>query len=82
MKLSKAMLDAKLKQIAQFEQTYGTEHGQTRVKAMKKFCTDKKYRQRVQDFNQSIAQTFKKVMRNPNAYGVNNTHNENDNYEI
>lgn len=82
MELTKAMLDAKLKQIARFEQTYGTEHGQTRVNAMKKFCTDKKYRQRVQDFNQSIAQTFKKVMRNPNAYGVNNTLNENNYYEL
>jgi len=82
MELTKAMLDAKLKQIARFEQTYGADHGQTNVTAMKKFCTDKKYRQRVQDFNQSIAQTFKKVMRNPNAYGVNNTHNENNYYEL
>jgi hypothetical protein len=50
MKLSKQMLDAKLKQIAQFEETYGSDHGQ-------KFCTDKKYRERVRDFNKSIAET-------------------------
>lgn len=59
MKLSKQMLDAKLKQIAQFEKTYGSDHGQTSVYAMKKFCTDKKYRQRVRDFNKSIAETYR-----------------------
>lgn len=58
MKLSKQMLDAKLKQIAQFEETYGIEHGQSNVHAMKKFCTDKKYRERVRDFNKSIAETY------------------------
>ena len=58
MKLSKQMLDAKIKQIAQFEQTYGTNHGQTSVNAMKKFCTDKKYRERVRDFNKSITETY------------------------
>ena len=58
MKLSKQMLDAKLKQIAQFEETYGIDHGQSNVHAMKKFCTDKKYRERVRDFNKSIAETY------------------------
>ena len=58
MKLSKQMLDAKLKQIAQFEETYGSDHGQTSVHAMKKFCTDKKYRERVRDFNKSITETY------------------------
>jgi len=82
MKLTKTMLDAKIKQIAQFEEKYGADHGQTNVTAMKKFCTDKKYRQRVQDFNQSIARTFNQVRRNPNAYGVNNTLNENVNNEF
>ena len=54
MKLSKQMLDAKIKQIAQFEETYGTDHGQTTVHAIKKFCTNEKYRERVRDFNKSI----------------------------
>ena len=58
MKLSKQMLDAKLKQIAQFEETYGSDHGQTNVHAMKKFCTDKKYKERVRDFNKSITETY------------------------
>ena len=58
MKISKQMLDAKLKQIAQFEETYGIDHGQSNVHAMKKFCTDKKYRERVRDFNKSIAETY------------------------
>jgi bisphosphoglycerate-dependent phosphoglycerate mutase len=58
MKLSKQMLDAKLKQIAQFEETYGSDHGQSNVHAMKKFCTDEKYRERVRDFNKSIAETY------------------------
>ena len=57
MKMTKQMLDAKLKQIAQFEDTYGSDHGQTSVHAMKKFCTDEKYRKRVLDFNKSIAET-------------------------
>ena len=58
MKMTKQMLDAKLKQIAQFEETYGIDHGQSNVHAMKKFCTDEKYRKRVLDFNKSIAETF------------------------
>ena len=58
MELNKKTLDAKLKQIAQFEETYGSDHGQTSVHAMKKFCTDEKYRKRVQDFNKSIAETY------------------------
>ena len=82
MKLTKEMLDVKLKQIAQFEEKYGTEHGQTNVTAMKKFCTDKKYRQRVQDFNHSVAQTFKEAMRNPNVLGGKQVLNENVNNEF
>jgi hypothetical protein len=82
MKLTKEMLDVKLKQIAQFEEKHGTEHGQTNVHAMKKFCTDKKYRERVRDFNKSIAQTFKEAMRNPNVLGGKQVLNENTNYEF
>jgi hypothetical protein len=49
---------------------------------MKKFCTDKKYRERVRDFNKSIAQTFKEAMRNPNVLGGKQVLNENTNYEF
>ena len=45
---------------------------------MRKYCTDKKYRERVQAFNQSVIN----MMSNLNVYGVNNTLNENDNYEF
>jgi len=75
MKLTKQMLDAKLKQIAQFEQKYGECE---RSRAMKKYCTDAKYRERADAFQRSIAETIK----NPNAYGFNNTLNENQNYGL
>ena len=69
MSLTKTKLDAKLKQIAQFEEKWGEC---TRSRAMKKYCSDPKYRQRVNDFSKSIAQT----MRNPNALGMNIEPNE------
>lgn len=52
-------MDEKLLQIADFEQKYGTDHGITSVNAMKKYCTDKKYRQRVQDFNKAVIELAK-----------------------
>ena len=56
MSLTKTKLDAKLKQIAQFEEKWGEC---TRSRAMKKYCTDKKYRQRVHSFNKSIIESSK-----------------------
>ena len=43
---TQAELKAKLKQIEEFEKKYGADHGQTNVHAMKKYCTDPKYRER------------------------------------
>ena len=65
MDLNKKMMDAKLLQIADFEKQYGTDHGQTNVYAMKKYCTDKKYRQRVSAFNKASLETIKHY----NKYG-------------
>lgn len=59
MNITKQMMDEKLLQIANFEQKYGTDHGITSVNAMKKYCTDKKYRQRVHDFNKASVETIK-----------------------
>ena len=59
MKISKQMMDDKLLQIATFEEKYGEDHGITRVNAMKKYCSDKQYRERVHAFNKASAETIK-----------------------
>jgi|TARA_R110002072_G_scaffold35648_3_gene105286 hypothetical protein len=59
MNITKKMMEAKLLQIAKFEEDYGTDHGQTNVHAMKKYCTDKTYRQRVSAFNKASLETIK-----------------------
>ena len=59
MKISKQMMDDKLLQIATFEEKYGEDHGITRVNAMKKYCSDKKYRERVHAFNKASVNTIK-----------------------
>lgn len=63
MNITKQMMDKKLLQIANFEQKYGTDHGITSVNAMKKYCTDEKYRQRVHDFNKASANTIKHYLK-------------------
>jgi len=52
-------MSKKLLEIANFEQKYGTDHGITSVNAMKKYCTDEKYRQRVKAFNKASVETIK-----------------------
>ena len=49
-------LAAKLKEVEAFEAKWG-ECIESR--AMRKYCTDERYRERVHAFNQSIARTFK-----------------------
>jgi hypothetical protein len=63
MNITQKDLEAKLKQIAEFEEKYGTDHGQTNVYAMKKYCTDTKYRERVQQFNNASINTIKHYER-------------------
>jgi|TARA_B100000902_G_C26744131_1_gene637579 hypothetical protein len=63
MNITQKDLEAKLKQIAEFEEKYGTDHGQTNVYAMKKYCTDAKYRERVQQFNNASINTIKHYER-------------------
>ncbi len=75
MRPTQKQLTLKLKEVEQFEKDWGEC---TRSRAMRKYCTDKKYRERVQAFNQSVIN----MMSNLNRYGVNNTLNENDNYEF
>lgn len=65
MKISKKMMDNKLLEIAMFEEKYGKDHGQTSVNAMKKYCTDEKYRERVKAFNKASVETIKHY----NKYG-------------
>lgn len=59
MNITKQMMDEKLLQIAEFEQKYGADHGITSVNAMKKYCTNQKYRDRVHAFNKASANTIK-----------------------
>ncbi len=59
MNITKQMMDEKLLQIAEFEQKYGTDHGITSVNAMKKYCNDQKYRDRVHTFNKASVETIK-----------------------
>ena len=59
MKISKKMMDDKLLQIATFEEKYGEDHGITTVNAMKKYCSDEKYRERVHAFNKASVNTIK-----------------------
>ena len=63
MNITKQMMDEKLLQIAEFEQKYGTDHGITSVNAIKKYCTDQKYRDRVQAFNKASANTIKHYLK-------------------
>ena len=48
-------MDEKLLQIAEFETKWGEN---THTKAMKKYCTDKKYRKNVHAFNKASANTI------------------------
>ena len=55
MKITKEMMEAKLLQIAEFEEKWGEN---TRTRAMKKYCTDEKYRNNVHAFNKASANTI------------------------
>ena len=56
MELTKQMIDDKLRQIAIHEKKYGEC---TASRAMKKYCTDPKYRERVHQFNKASIETIK-----------------------
>jgi len=58
MNITKQIMEEKLLQIANFEQKHGANHGITSVNAMKKYCTNEKYRQRVHDFNAASVETI------------------------
>ena len=60
MELTKKMIDDKLKQIALFEAKFGEC---TESRAMKKYCTNKKYRQNVKAFNKASIETIKNYLR-------------------
>ena len=55
MNITKEMMDEKLLQIAEFEAKWGEN---TRTRAMKKYCTDEKYRKNVHAFNKASANTI------------------------
>jgi len=57
--MTKKMMNDKLLKIAKFEKEYGEDHGITNVIAMKKYCSDKLYRERVHAFNKASAETIK-----------------------
>ncbi|MGD1836921.1 MAG: hypothetical protein ACPKPY_02535 [Nitrososphaeraceae archaeon] len=60
MNITKQMMDEKLLQIAEFEEKYGEC---TESRAMKKYCTDQKYRNRVHDFNKASVNTIKHYLK-------------------
>jgi len=59
MNITKEMLDAKLKEIAIFEEKHGTDHGIRSVYAIKKYCTNSRYRELVHQFTDACANTYK-----------------------
>ena len=61
MKLTKKMIDDKLKQIALFEAKFGEC---TESRAMKKYCENERYRQNVNAFNKASKETIKHYLRN------------------
>jgi hypothetical protein len=60
MQLTKKMIDDKLKQIAIHEQRFGEC---THTRAIKKYCTNEKYRQNVNAFNKASIETIKNYYR-------------------
>jgi len=58
--LTKQMIDDKLKQIAIHEQRFGEC---THTRAMKKYCTNERYRQNVDAFNKASKETIKNYLR-------------------
>ena len=58
--LTKKMIDDKLKQIAIHEQRFGEC---THTRAMKKYCTNERYRQNVDAFNKASKETIKNYLR-------------------
>ena len=58
--LTKQMIDNKLKQIAIHEKRFGEC---TTTRAMKKYCTNEKYRQNVKAFNKASIETIKNYVR-------------------
>ena len=60
MQLTKQMIDDKLKQIAIHEKRFGEC---TMTRAMKKYCTNEKYRENVKAFNKASIETIKNYYR-------------------
>ena len=61
--MTSKMMSEKLLKIAEFEEKYGEDHGITNVIAMKKYCSDKQYRQRVHAFNKASVNTIKNYFK-------------------
>ena len=61
--MTSEMMSEKLLKIAEFEEKYGEDHGITNVIAMKKYCSDKQYRQRVHAFNKASVNTIKNYFK-------------------
>ena len=60
MEITEQMMKDKLKQVDEFEAKWGEC---TESRAMRKFCTDPKYRERVRAFNKASAETIKHYVR-------------------
>jgi hypothetical protein len=60
MEITKQMIKDKLKQVDEFEAKWGEC---TESRAMRKYCTDPKYRERVHAFNKASTETIKHYMK-------------------
>lgn len=61
MEITEQMIKDKLKEIDAFEKKYGEC---TQSRAMRKYCTDSKYRERVKEFNKTSIRLLK------NSFGL------------
>jgi len=55
MEITNEMIVEKLRQVDEFEATYGKN---TTTIAMRKWCTDEQYRKREQEFREAVANTI------------------------
>jgi len=55
MEITNEMIAEKLRQVDEFEATYGKN---TTTIAMRKWCTDERYRRREQEFRNGVANTI------------------------
>ena len=59
MKPTEKQLSKKLKEIEKFEKKWRAEHGISSIYGMKKYCTNARYRELVDQFTEATINTYK-----------------------